>query len=238
MTGRSDQALVHFYRAVVAHMDVWRQRMDATTNWAAATSAGMITFAFGTAASPHFVLLLALAFQGVFLLMESRRYQIFDLWRRRFRTLNQHFIAPVLREQAEMTEPTNVPFVNLAVDLGRTVPHLGLLDSIGYRIRRNYGYLFLVTLVAWLLRLQTHPEAATSLGELVERARVGALPGPLVLGLVAAATVAGVLLALRAPSEQMVDWAAIPAPLGRLTSWRRRGGPPVTDTGGEHDGQP
>lgn len=71
----SEQMLVHFYRAVVAHMDVWRQRMDATTNWAAATAAGMITFAFGTPSSPHFVLLLALVFQGVFLLMESRRYQ-------------------------------------------------------------------------------------------------------------------------------------------------------------------
>lgn len=42
--------LTHFYRAVVGHADVWRQRMDATTNWAAATTAGMITFAFSTPA--------------------------------------------------------------------------------------------------------------------------------------------------------------------------------------------
>lgn len=62
--------LVHFYRAVVAPMDVWRQRMDATTNWAAATGAGMITFTFSTPAAPHYVLLLALFFQLVFLLME------------------------------------------------------------------------------------------------------------------------------------------------------------------------
>ena len=97
MTGRpSDQVLVHFYRAVVMHMDVWRQRMDATTNWAAATTAGMVTFAFGDPRAPHVVLLLAIAFDVIFLLMESRRYQIYDLWRRRFRTLNQYLIAPVL----------------------------------------------------------------------------------------------------------------------------------------------
>ena len=44
--------LVHFYRAVVSHADVWRQRMDATTNWAAATTAAMVTFAFGNASAP------------------------------------------------------------------------------------------------------------------------------------------------------------------------------------------
>ena len=36
----SNPVFVHFYRAVVSHMDVWRQRMDATTNWAAAMTSG------------------------------------------------------------------------------------------------------------------------------------------------------------------------------------------------------
>ena len=220
MAGLPDQTLVHFYRAVVGHMDVWRQRMDATTNWAAATSAGMITFAFGTAASPHFVLLLALAFQGVFLLMESRRYQTYDLWRRRFRTLNQHYVAPVLQGAAEMPEGTREALAGVAGDLGRTVPHLTLVEAAGYRIRRNYGYLFMVTLVAWLLRLLTQPETAASLAQLAERARIGFVPGGLVLALVAGAAVGGSVLALRAPSEQMLDWTPLPAPLAR---WPRLG---------------
>ena len=65
----SNPLIAHFYRAVVSHADVWRQRMDATTNWAAATTAGMVTFAFGTPAAPHVVLLLAAAFDLIFLLM-------------------------------------------------------------------------------------------------------------------------------------------------------------------------
>ncbi|MBA3889238.1 MAG: DUF2270 domain-containing protein, partial [Gemmatimonadaceae bacterium] len=88
--------IAHFYRAVVSHADVWRQRMDATTNWAAATTAGMLTFSFSAAGAPHVVLLLSLAFDVMFLLMESRRYQVYDLWRRRFRTLNRYLIVPVL----------------------------------------------------------------------------------------------------------------------------------------------
>jgi len=88
--------LIHFCRAVVVHADVWRQRMDATTNWAAATSAVMITFVFGSVNSPHFVLVLALAFDMVFLLMESRRYQVHDLWRRRVRAMDRYLIVPAL----------------------------------------------------------------------------------------------------------------------------------------------
>lgn len=72
----------------------------------------------------------------------------------------------------------------VAEDVGRTVPHLRLADAVGYRIRRNYGYLLLVILV----------------------------------------------LALRAPSEGMLNWTAVPTPAERLFSgprrWlRRRPGP-------------
>lgn len=218
-----EQMLVHFYRAVVGHMDVWRQRMDATTNWAAATSAGMITFAFGTPASPHFVLLLALAFQGVFLLMESRRYQTFDLWRRRFRTLNRHLVAPVLRDAPEDPSASVEALASVAGDLGRTVPHLGLLGSAGFRIRRNYGYLFLVTLVAWVLRLDMLAGPGAGLTGLMAQARIGSVPGGWVVSLVLVAALSGAALAMAAPSEQMLDWAAVPPPLRRWRPRRPRG---------------
>lgn len=221
VTPPPEQTLVHFYRAVVGHMDVWRQRMDATTNWAAATAAGMITFAFGTPASPHFVLLLALAFQGVFLLMESRRYQTFDLWRRRFRTLNRHLVAPVLRDDPELSTEARTALAALAVELGRLVPQISLPAAAGYRIRRNYGYLFLVTLVAWILRLEVLAGADAGLARLVAEAAIGEVPGAIVLLGVLSAAAAGSLLAFLAPSERMLDWAAVPPP---MTRWRR--GPP------------
>lgn len=218
----SNPVLVHFYRAIVAHMDVWRQRMDATTNWAAATTAAMVTFSFGSVNSPHFVLLLALGFNSVFLLMESRRYQTFDLWRRRFRLLNRYLVAPVLMG-GEAADPAGQRqgLARVAEDLGRMVPHLDLSHAMGFRIRRNYAYLFAVGILAWLLKLEVHPAPAESLEELVRRAAVGVIPGSAVfagLGVVLAVMLG---LALRAPSEQMLNWADIPSPLDRWISRSR-----------------
>lgn len=214
---------MHFYRAVVSHADVWRQRMDATTNWAAATTAAMVTFAFGDPAAPHVVLLLAMAFDAIYLVMESRRYQSYDLWRRRFRTLNHYFIAPALGSGAG---PSDVEIrENLALladDLGRTVPHLGIVQAVGYRIRRNYVFLFLVVLAAWLLKLQMHPTSAGTWAVMIERAGVGIVPGEWVTGAVAALALLGLVLAIRAPSEQMLNWTTLPTPAGRLMGgWRR-----------------
>ncbi len=215
----SHPVLVHFYRAVVSHADVWRQRMDATTNWAAATTAGMVTFAFGERSAPHLVLLLAIGFDVVFLIMESRRYQIYDLWRRRFRTLNQYLVAPVLSpKDAPDAQRIEDALARVAADLGRTVPHLSLMDAVGYRIRRNYGYLFGVGIVAWLAKLDAQPVAVRSAGELVGRAAIGPMPGIIVMGLLAAAAVLFLVLGLRAPSEQMLNWTTVPSPADWLVS--------------------
>ncbi len=216
----------HFYRAVVSHADVWRQRMDATTNWAAATTAGMITFSFGAPAAPHVVLLLSLAFDVVFLVMESRRYQIYDLWRRRFRTLNQCLIVPVLLGRPEAhpelsQEAIQRGLANVADDLGRTIPHLELSEAIGYRIRRNYGYIFALVLLAWGLKLELHPTPATSMADLAERAAVGTLSGPYVLAAIAVFLFGSLVLAIRAPGEQMIHWSVVPSPFSRLLSHSR-----------------
>lgn len=211
----------HFYRAVVSHADVWRQRMDATTNWAAATTAGMITFSFGAPQAPHVVLLLSLAFDVVFLVMESRRYQTYDLWRRRFRTLNRCLIVPVLTGRPEAHPELTGTAIReglegVAEDLGRTVPHLSLAQAVGYRIRRNYGYIFALVLLAWTLKLELHPSPTASAAELVRRAAVGVLPGPVVLGLLALFLLGCVVLAVRAPGEQMIRWSEVPSPLSRF----------------------
>jgi uncharacterized membrane protein len=217
----------HFYRAVVSHADVWRTRMDATTNWAAATTAGMITFSFSAPTAPHVVLLLSLAFDVVFLLMESRRYQVYDLWRRRFRTLNQHLVVPVLlgaapRASGPDYEAAQRGLASVAEDLGGTVPHLGLLDAVGYRIRRNYGYIFSLVLLAWTLKLDMHPAAARSAGELMGRAAIGFIAAPYVWAAVMGAVLVCAILAIRAPSEHMIRWAVVPSPLSRLVT-RSRG---------------
>lgn len=216
----ADQILVHFYRATVGHADAWRQRMDATTNWAAATTAAMVSVSFSSQA-PHFVLLLAIAFDVMFLLMESRRYQVYDLWRRRVQWLHRYFVAPALTGSVSEEEviATQRAMQDLAQDLGRSIPHLSLRHAVGYRLQRNYGYLFGVAILAWFLKLGLHPTETVTTGELLDRARVGPLIGEGVLALVFSLATLAVVIALQAPSERMVSWTEAPS---RWQRWRDR----------------
>jgi uncharacterized membrane protein len=44
-------AMVHFYRGEIYRSQVWRQRLDHTTNWAVLTTGAALTFAFSDPAT-------------------------------------------------------------------------------------------------------------------------------------------------------------------------------------------
>lgn len=209
--------LVHFYRASVMHADVWRQRLDATTNWAVVTTAAVITFAFGGRESAAVLVLLALVFDFFFLFMEARRYQSYNLWQRRIRMIHRSVIAPALQPPGEIDgEQVRRNLAELAADLGRNVPAIPLWGAFGYRIRRNYGPLITLVILVWLLKLYIHPGVAENLAEFVRRAHVGPVPGSWVMVAVALFFISFIILAVKAPSEQMRDWSAVPAPIERI----------------------
>lgn len=231
--------LAHFYRASVMHADVWRQRLDATTNWAVVTTAAVITFAFGEAQAPHYVLLMALVFTSLFLIMESRRYQIYRVWEVRIRSLHQFVIAPALRGEApgaagdearagegkdgRATVTAEAGLAQIADHLASTRPRITLFQAAGYRIRRNYGPLFTIILLAWLLKLWASPEPASSVSLLVERAGVGVFPGAWTLTAAGGFFLLAIVAALAAPSEHMIDWSEEASPAGRLIRKARSG---------------
>lgn len=208
------QVLVHLYRACVQHADVWRTRLDTTTNWAVITTAAVITFAFGSPATPHFVVLLALLFDLFFLFMESRRYQAYNLWQRRMRQLHRALIAPALMAPEMVDEgETKKLLIELGEDLGHWVPALSIWGAVGYRLRRNYGPLVTLILLIWMLKLYIHPVTATGWLGYMDGARVGLVPGWIVLSAGALFFAACVFLALRAPTERMKSWRDLPAPI-------------------------
>lgn len=213
--------LVHFYRASVQHADTWRQRLDATTNWAVVSVAAMTTFAFSQPETPHFMLLLAMVFAGFFLLMESRRFQSFSLWRHRVRVLTRYLVVPALSESlAPESDKLTAELEALAVELGSTRPHLSLFDAMGYRLRRNYLFLHGALLATWLLKLWYHPTIATDVQEYVDRAHVGLVRGEVVLGAVVVVFLLALVAASLARSEHMDGWAELPSPLMRLLGAR------------------
>ena len=51
-----NMAMVHFYRGEVQRSNVWRTRLDTTTNWAVITTGATLSFVFSSPDNPHFAI--------------------------------------------------------------------------------------------------------------------------------------------------------------------------------------
>lgn len=93
--------LIHFYRAMVGRADIWRVRMDTTTNWAIGATAAVVSFALGSSGLPHFVLLMAPLLTACFLMLEARRLTFYHLWQGRVLRMERGLIRPALLAAVE-----------------------------------------------------------------------------------------------------------------------------------------
>lgn len=195
--------LIHFYRAMVGRADTWRNRMDATTNWAIVVTAAVISFALGSKVVPHWALSISSLMTLSFLLLEARRLCFYNLWQQRVLLLERGLVRPALwafDPDAEPEPKSSEEEFRAAIDahLGRTVPTMRLRKAVARRLRRVYLYLIGVQVLAWVVKLASHPTPAASVQEVIERGQVWQLPGGVVFGLVGASLVfvVGVALAL------------------------------------------
>lgn len=163
--------MVHFYRAEVQRSTIWRTRLDATTNWAALTAAGMLSWAFSDPGHTHVMLLLTNLIVLVYLLMEARRYRRFEVYWARVRMLEENFISPVVSRELE--SPMNLWRDDIAKDLNRPTYKSNLAQAIGFRLRRNYAFIFAILLGAWFVKLGLHPTVAESWAMVWARVGVG-----------------------------------------------------------------
>lgn len=208
--------VVHFYRATVMHADVWRRRLDITTNWSVVSTAGIITFAFSEPTHPHLSILVAYPFIFLFIMMESRRYQMYDMWRHRVRLLNRFIVAPALDASCVDSQRLEAELYAMSRQLGTSIPRMTLRAAVGYRIRRNYGLLFAAVLIMWLIKLVAHPTPCRSFEELVARGAVAGMPGWVTFGLVFGFCIYAFYLGASAPTERMRDWVELSSPLNRM----------------------
>lgn len=175
-------ALVHLYRAEVGRANLWRNRLDATTNWAVVTTAGALTFSFGSAENPHFLLLLVLLLVLTFLIIEARRYIYYALWYHRVRLLETGFLSTML-------SPLSAPSAEWSEPLGDSLQNPEFVTSrwraIANRCQHNYIWLISLIIISWLLKLSVHPMPISALEIIVSRARIGQwVPGAWVIGAV------------------------------------------------------
>ena len=83
----------HFHRAEIARMAGWRDRIDRTTNWAITLVAAMLSVSLSTSNAHHSVLMFAMVLAFFLLMIESRRYRFFDVYRSRVRRLERNSVS-------------------------------------------------------------------------------------------------------------------------------------------------
>lgn len=164
--------LVHYYRAMVGRADMWRMRMDTATNWAIGATAAVISFALGNPAAPHFVIHIGSLMTLTFLMLEARRLTFYHMWQERVLLLEDAVVRPAVGLEPRGDLPDA-----LEPHLGRTAPTMPISKAVARRLRRVYVYLFGVQLLAWWVKLSSHPSPSTSPADWLERAALGALPG-------------------------------------------------------------
>src|SRR6516164_7200209 len=97
--------LSHYYRGEMARMMSWRDRIDRTTNWAIAAVAAMLSVSLSSPNAHHGVLLFAMLLVFLLLVIESRRYRFFDVYRNRVRLLERKYYARVFSSE-EAADPS------------------------------------------------------------------------------------------------------------------------------------
>src|SRR3954469_10900957 len=88
--------LAHYHRAEVARMAGWRDRIDRTTNWAITVVGAMLSVSLSTPTAHHGVVIFAMLLVLLMLVIKSRRYRFFDVYRARVRRLERSYYAQVL----------------------------------------------------------------------------------------------------------------------------------------------
>jgi uncharacterized membrane protein len=172
-------AMVHFYRGEVQRSNVWRNRLDATTNWAVITTGATLSFVFSSPDNPPFVIPINSILVAIFMFMEARRYRYYEVWASRVRVLETGYFAPMLSHRT--IAPDQEWADHLSADL--ISPHFTISEweAVGRRLRSNYIWIFILLALSWSLKVYIHPYPAPTLAVFTQRAQVGLVPGELVI---------------------------------------------------------
>jgi len=165
--------MVHFFRAEVQRANVWRSRLDATTNWAVVATGASLTVAFAQSGFHGIILLNALLIT-IFLYIEARRYRYYELWSTRVRLMETDFFAAML-------VPPFQPAPDWAESLAESLlqPHFPISnwEALGRRLRRNYIWIYMILALAWVAKVALFPKAVQSWSDLLQNAAIGDIPG-------------------------------------------------------------
>jgi uncharacterized membrane protein len=171
-------AMVHLFRAEIQRANVWRQRLDTTTNWAVVVTGATLSIAFSQPTVHHGVILLNTMMVTLFLFIEARRYRYYELWSYRVRLMETDFYAAML---VPPFHPSPEWAESLAENLLTPSFPISMWEAFGRRLRRNYFWIFLILGIAWLAKSWLFPAPSGNFAEFVLRCAVGPVPGNTIL---------------------------------------------------------
>jgi len=171
--------MTHFYRGESHRAMIWRERLDTTTNWAVLTMAGVLSYSFSSPNHDHIIILLSNLIMLFYLLIEARRYRYFEVYRARVRMLEENFLLPIITRNLD--SPMRPWRSMIARDLHEPKFKSTLLEAVGFRLRRNYLFVFFLIFGAWCLKLTMHPTRAYAWDEVYQRMSIGWIPSWLIL---------------------------------------------------------
>lgn len=193
-------AMSHFYRGELGRMMIWRQRLDLTTNWAVGATSTLAAVGLSQASITHLLFLVNMLMAWTFLWIEGRRYRFYDVYRARARQLETHFILPVMLRETQMLEGDWKR--RLAEDLVVPTFKISIWEAVGRRLSRNYVWLFVMILVAWITKVLLHHEPVRSWGDFYRSVGDSGIPAWLVIGVMAGFYVFLAILMLASTRER------------------------------------
>ncbi len=149
-------AMSHFYRGELGRIMSWRQRLDVTTSWAITVTSSIFTIAFSFRDVPHLIFFFNVAVVWMLLWIEARRYRFYDAFRARVRMLEAHFLVPIVSRNTAMLQGEWQKLV--CEDLLLPSFKISRFEALGRRLKRNYVFIFVIILVAWVTKIFLHAE--------------------------------------------------------------------------------
>lgn len=176
--------MIHFFRSEANREMQWRRRLDVTASGAVVVTGGILSFAFTNPNGNHVILLINNLLLLIFILIEARRHQEYAKMKYRVRRMERDYIAPlfnqIVLEPRSITYQPNVD-AGLVDSMLADSPPISRLESIAWRLRGVYIYLFSVTYIIWLFRILNGRGSQTWLEHINQQARIGSLLSSAVL---------------------------------------------------------
>lgn len=167
--------MTNLYRGEIGRATTWRTRLDRTTNWSVVVIASLITWTFSGRDRPHYILIAGMLFVGTFLLIETRRYRVYDVYRARVRMVEENVFANAVDPEGAIHEEWREL---VSTDLREPTKKMPLVEGLSRRLKRIYLPLNSILIVAWFLRVTIfEPD---NIG-IIQGARIEFIPGHTVI---------------------------------------------------------